>query len=302
MRLFSQEHIHCCCRTNRQVPPGGISTSGALCSHSSSPSLGEGCAWCLFASLPALLPSFPPITHNRLCAGWEPRAVSTLLTQTVAFLMADPVPPSHSPPRQDAQKEHSSSSQHAPSAAPGCLAGTTSIPVSSGWRGKALCALPGQLQPLSHLPAACTLCPLSALDRVPIGHSSTGHRAGHTCCPSQGCQKVLNTLQHKNEHWCKPPRGTTGGEHGAEKRSAGVTKQMSPGTAGHNKYLCLTVPSSAQKAGEQRYEMSYEGSCRTDFCNLWRSASHQERCDRAHARSHRGGDVSSFSLRNNNVK
>lgn len=89
MRLFSQEHIHCCCRTNRQVPPGGISTSGALCSHSSSPSLGEGCAWCLFASLPALLPSFPPITHNRLCAGWEPRAVSTLLTQTVAFLMAD---------------------------------------------------------------------------------------------------------------------------------------------------------------------------------------------------------------------
>lgn len=114
MRLFSQQNIHCCCRTSRQVPPGGTSTSGALCSHSSSPSVGKGCAWCLFTSLPALLPSFPPINHNRLCAGWGPRAVSTLLTQTVAFLMADPEPPSHSPRRQDAQKEHSSSSQHCP--------------------------------------------------------------------------------------------------------------------------------------------------------------------------------------------
>lgn len=89
--------------------------------------------------------------------------------------------------------------------------------------------------------------------------------------------------------------------HSAERKSTGVTKQMSCGSAGHSKYLCLTLPSSAQKAGEQRYDMSYEGSCRTDFCKLWHSASHQERCDRAHASSHRGGDVSSFSLRNNNV-
>lgn len=124
-----------------------------------------------------------------------------------------------------------------------------------------------------------------------------------------GTPAALHGAAESSEHFAAQERalgeatkGTTGGEHSAEKRRTGVTKQMSPGTAGHNKYLCSTVPSTAQKAGEQRYEMSYEGSCRTDFCNLWRSASHQERCDRAHACSHRGGDVSSFSLRNNNVK
>lgn len=46
------------CRTNRRIPPGGISTSGALCSPSSSPSLGEWMCLvpaCLTASISAFI-------------------------------------------------------------------------------------------------------------------------------------------------------------------------------------------------------------------------------------------------------
>lgn len=106
-------------------------------------------------------------------------------------------------------------------------------------------------------------------DCVPFGDSSTGHGAGHISWTSQSCHKVLNTLQQEDEPWWESPRaGTAGGEHSAGKKSTIVIKQMSSGTAGHKKYLCLTVLSSAQKAGEQRYDLSYEGSCRTDFLQI----------------------------------
>lgn len=125
--------------------------------------------------------------------------MSTLLTKTIAFLMVDPVPPSPSTCRKGAQKAAQSSSQQLParsSTAPGCLAGTTSIPVSSGWQSQSsLC--PPRTAPAPEPPSRVTCCMHTVSPECPgtVSPWAQQHR-------TRGCAHLLDftELSESSEH------------------------------------------------------------------------------------------------------